>query len=129
MTVLLLSSDLTMASRLSDEARRCGAALAWNPALAVLLAREEAGTAALAVIDLATPGLDLPAAVAALKGLASQPAVVAFGPHVHEARLAAAREAGCDAVFSRGQFHSQAGAVVRRGLAARAQPPAPPGSA
>lgn len=33
--------------------------------------------------------------------------VVAFGPHVHVESLQAAREAGCDQVLTRGQFHQQ----------------------
>ncbi len=114
--LLLLSSDLSVASRLSDEARRHGGALAWDPSLAALLAREEAQGAALAVIDLATAGLEIAAAVAAFRAMLSNPAVVAFGPHVHEGRLVAAREAGCDAVLSRGQFHAQLGPLVGRWL-------------
>jgi hypothetical protein len=33
--------------------------------------------------------------------------IVAFGSHVHEARLACAEQAGCDLVLSRGQFSSK----------------------
>ena len=39
--------------------------------------------------------------------------VVAFGPHVHEQRLAAARDAGCDLVVSRGQFFSQLETILK----------------
>jgi len=39
--------------------------------------------------------------------------VVAFGPHVHEERLAAAREAGCDEVLSRGEFFARVNAIVQ----------------
>jgi hypothetical protein len=38
--------------------------------------------------------------------------VVAFGPHVHEERLAAARNAGCDEVVSRGEFFARLDAIV-----------------
>jgi hypothetical protein len=124
MNVLLLSGDLTVASRLSHEAREWGGGLAWNPSATGLAAREEASTAALVVLDLATNGLDIPAAVAAFRALPTKPGVVAFGPHVHEARLDAARKAGCDLVCSRGQFHSQASVILRRWLDSENQPPA-----
>ena len=39
--------------------------------------------------------------------------VVAFGPHVHEERLAAAREAGCDVVVSRGKFFAELDAILK----------------
>jgi hypothetical protein len=39
------------------------------------------------------------------------PRVVAFGPHVHVDKLAAARAAGCE-VMSRGQFLTQIGDVL-----------------
>jgi DNA-binding NarL/FixJ family response regulator len=116
MKALLLSSDLAVAARVSDEARRLGAELAWAPTFEALVARAEAAEAALCVIDLAAPGLDVAAAIAGCKALASRPAVVAFGPHVHEARLAAAKAAGCDAVFSRGQFYGQLREILARWL-------------
>jgi hypothetical protein len=44
----------------------------------------------------------------ALRDLDNPPRkIVAFGPHVHEAKLAAARSAGCDEVISRGRFHAE----------------------
>lgn len=69
--------------------------------------------AELLLVDLAMPRVDLAAIVAELKANAErQTRVVAFGPHVHEDRLAAAREAGCDAVMSRGQFFASVDALV-----------------
>lgn len=44
--------------------------------------------------------------------------VVAFGPHVHKGKLAAALEAGCDEVLSRGQFHGQIDQLIARYLPA-----------
>ena len=70
----------------------------------------------LVIVDLATPGFDVGVARRAIEGVARirVPAIVAFGPHVHEASLEAARAAGCDEVLSRGQFLSQADAIIAR---------------
>jgi DNA-binding NtrC family response regulator len=69
----------------------------------------------LVAVDLGTAGIDVPALVQRLKGRTENvPAIVAYGPHVHEAALEAAKEAGCDAVVSRGQFMSQADAIFAR---------------
>lgn len=56
----------------------------------------------LVLVDLQAPG-----AVEALRGLADRPdgvRVVAWGPHVMEEALSAAREAGADDVMPRGAF-------------------------
>jgi hypothetical protein len=44
------------------------------------------------------------------------PTIIAFGPHVHEALLDAATQAGCDEVFSRGQFFAQLDEIISRNL-------------
>jgi DNA-binding NarL/FixJ family response regulator len=61
----------------------------------------------LALIDLTLERLNLPAAVQAIKAGAPTAQIVAYGPHVDEAALADATEAGCDMVVSRGQFNRQ----------------------
>jgi DNA-binding NarL/FixJ family response regulator len=71
----------------------------------------------LVIIDLATAELDVKKLIESLQLNDSVPRVVAFGPHVHEEKLAAAREAGCDDVISRGQFFSQLDAILPRGAA------------
>jgi hypothetical protein len=38
--------------------------------------------------------------------------LIAFGPHVHEEKLAAARTAGFDLVISRGKFFSDVEAII-----------------
>lgn len=54
------------------------------------------------VLDLTNPGMDIAATVASLKEHDSS-TIVAVGPHVHEAKLTAATEAGCDHVITKGQ--------------------------
>jgi DNA-binding NtrC family response regulator len=67
------------------------------------------------IVDLATPLLDVAELVTAVKReTPSSPTIVAFGPHVHEGWLTAARGAGCDYVTSRGQFFNQLDAILDR---------------
>jgi hypothetical protein len=80
-----------------------------------LLARGAESMPQLVVVDLTLFPLDLATLVAKLKTAHDgRSTIVAFGPHVHEGRLAAAAEAGCDEVLSRGQFFAQLDAIVGR---------------
>jgi CheY-like chemotaxis protein len=112
MSAILLSADLLSTSKLGAAASRAGCRLAIAPSAADLIARLTAMPAEAVVIDLSTTRDDLAALVTRLRALAEPPSVVlAFGPHVHEERLQSARDAGCDAVLSRGQFHATADAI------------------
>ena len=71
------------------------------------LADDIAADCRLALIDLSLDRLNLPAAVSAIKADAPAAQIVAYGPHVDEAALTDAKEAGCDVVLSRGQFNKQ----------------------
>ena len=59
-----------------------------------------------ACVDLSAPGVDAAATLSALRAASRlQPLrTIAYAPHVHEAKLAAAQAAGYDAVLTRGQF-------------------------
>ena len=105
-TVVFLSSDLMFSSRLAGAATALGAplAIASDP---VQLAAKLTPDCRLVFVDLGLPGLDLPAAVTAIRATAPQAKIVAFGAHVNEAALSAAAAAGCDTVLTRGQFHKQ----------------------
>ena len=77
--------------------------------VARLLERAGEQTFSRIIVDLNTPGLDPSQLVPQLRALSSPPQqIIAFGPHVHEARLAAAKESGCDLVLTRGQFYARA---------------------
>jgi len=67
----------------------------------------------LALVDLALDNLNLPAAVKAIKEGSPAAHVIAYGAHVDEAALADARDAGCDLVLTRGQFHKQYADLLR----------------
>lgn len=113
MNALLITADLMASSAAEGAARAAGATLRVTaPAQAIDAARESAPR--VAAIDLTAKVDDLAALVAELREAAPGVALVAYGPHVHEARLAAAQEAGCDLVMSRGQFHRGFGEVLTR---------------
>ena len=114
MTVVLLTGDLMAISRVGGAAAASGIefrAASTAPQAAALCREMHADVL---IIDLATPSLDAAAVVADVRsGTVKPPVVVAFGPHVHEQRLNAAREAGCDRVVSRGQFFAQLDAMLQ----------------
>jgi DNA-binding response OmpR family regulator len=112
MTVILVSADLTVVSRFQGAATQAGFAtrVASSQAAAIEC---EADNVDLVVIDLGAPLSDIQAIVNHFKSKTPPPRIVAFGPHVHEERLAAAREAGCDEVVSRGQFFGQMHSMLR----------------
>jgi CheY-like chemotaxis protein len=113
MDVLLLSADLATSSAVSGAAARCGATCETSWSIAEVIEKAKAGAPRLVIFDLSMSGLDPAIVLPKLKELATPPQrIVAFGPHVHEAKLAAAREAGCDEVVSRGRFHADLDAIV-----------------
>ncbi|MEN0111724.1 MAG: DNA-binding response regulator [Planctomycetota bacterium] len=113
MNALLITTDLMASSAAEGAARAAGATLRVVPPSQSLDAAR-AASARVVAIDLTAKIDDLAELIAALREAAPGVAVVAYGPHVHEARLAAARDAGCDLVMSRGQFHRGFGEVLAR---------------
>jgi DNA-binding response OmpR family regulator len=116
MVVILLTTDLTVVSRVEGAAARQGMSVrvAANESAAVERAAAEHAT--LLVVDLSAPLKDTKTLVEHCKALPSPPQIVAFGPHVHQERLTMARDAGCDEVVSRGQFFSQLDAILARAV-------------
>jgi DNA-binding NarL/FixJ family response regulator len=102
--ILFITSDLVFASRVLGAATALGLRCQLAAADAEI---DAAGGCALALVDLAAPGLALEAAVAKLRAAAPACRIVAFGPHVDTQALQAAQAAGCDEVLSRSQFHKQ----------------------
>ena len=102
--IVFVGSDLMFSSQLLGACAQVGKKLtvAGSAADAVEKLTPECK---LVIVDLTLPGLDLPAVVAARRTAAPDARIVAFGPHVDEAALAAAQAAGADLVLSRGQFH------------------------
>jgi DNA-binding response OmpR family regulator len=108
MSVALVTADLMQSSQIGGAATRIGEQLRVFGSAHALCAALAAEPARLVVVDLALPGLDVSALIAQLRALpGGAPRTLAYGSHVHVERLAAARDAGCDQVVSRGQFHAQ----------------------
>ena len=115
MNLILLSSDLVTQSKVAGAAQALG--LTSVVASNIRRLMEATEESAIVVLDLATQGYDPIDVVGQLKGLPFAPkAILAFGPHVHEARLQSAVDAGCDAVFPRGQFFGQTEDILRQYL-------------
>lgn len=114
-TVLLITSDLACSSSVAGAANRVGVELRTALGLASVDGKLAAGAPpALAIVDLSTSGLNVRDLVPQLRlRLEPNGRIIAFGPHVHTSVLAAAREAGCDLVVSRGEFHARVDEYLR----------------
>ena len=112
---ILVSRDLFFASKVTGIAAALGhhVVMEGDPGQA---ARRAAAGCRCVIVDLSTPGLLLEELIAALPA-EPRPRVIAYDAHVNEQRLAAARAAGCDAVYTRGQFSGALSAIVRECLA------------
>ena len=81
------------------------AALAW-----------ERGEIAVVALDLRALGPGVVEFVGQWQTAEAAPPLVAFGPHVHEDLLDAARQAGCAAVVTRGQFDRDAERILQAAM-------------
>jgi len=115
MQLVLLSNDLMIGARLEGVARQQGMTIVTvGDQHAAVDAASEAGCQLL-IVDLGLPGLNVVALVEAVReGRAQHLPIIACAPHVHETKLAAAHEAGCDEVVTRGQLDRKAEEIVRR---------------
>ena len=107
MSVLFLSSDLVFSSRLAGAGQRLGVPVSAVSSIDAAVARLQGGSVDLVVLDLSASNIDPQTSVTRLRE--SHPAlpIVAYAPHVHEDRLRAAADAGCNEVLTRGQFDRQ----------------------
>jgi DNA-binding response OmpR family regulator len=113
MDVVLLSNDLMVVSRVSGAAAACGSDLRMAASTGAAIALHAERPVDMIVVDLGLPALELGLLLRGVKSNAEHSAqVMAFGPHVHAERLVAAKNAGCDAVLSRGQFFAQVDAIM-----------------
>lgn len=113
---LFVSNDLMFTSRIQSAAQAAGYSLSivMSPAtLGEHLAGEPVG---LVIIDLNSPGNDVATIVSAVRAVAPQARIVSYGPHVDHERLESAARAGCDQVYSRGQFMQEAARLLAETL-------------
>lgn len=102
---LLLSDDLIFTSRISGAARALGREVRHVRDLAQLPDAAGRLKARCVIVDLAFPGLDLPALIRQLgEACVPPPRVVGYGSHVDAAALHAARDAGCRPALPRSKF-------------------------
>ncbi|HTQ37951.1 MAG TPA: hypothetical protein VMJ32_02925 [Pirellulales bacterium] len=97
-------------SRVAGIARQLGARMEIAATADALLAKliTESPQAGVVLLDLNSPGVEPSGLLPRLKALATPPqTIIAFGPHVHQQKLAAAQTAGCNVVLTRGQFDAQ----------------------
>ncbi|MEZ6124340.1 MAG: hypothetical protein R3C49_14375 [Planctomycetaceae bacterium] len=117
--VILLASDLMLTSSVSSLAASAGIGFRSTDSIeAVLQFMAEVPDAAL-LVDLGCPGLQLSDIAGKLDSRVLSKAV-AYGPHVHAAKLQAARDAGFGTVLSRGQLTAQLPTLISRAAAEEA---------
>jgi CheY-like chemotaxis protein len=116
MQIIFLTNDLVFSSRVAGAAARNRLSLQTAVSAAALIELTTSADARpLVLLDLNAPGVDPAQVVPALRALADPPrAIIAYGPHVHEKRLSAAKGAGCEEVLTRGQFSAQMDEVLRK---------------
>lgn len=97
-----LVDDLFFRARIESTAAAAGVPLLVSRSLAELVRRIDADGGAAVLVDLGMASA--PEAIATLKGRTAPPAVVAWGSHVDQEAMDAARGAGADRVLPRSAF-------------------------
>lgn len=113
---LLLTRDLMFTSKVTSTAASLGLWIEVVGTVEQLRLRVTAATPRAVFLDLSLSDLD-PIQVMAALPVTGRPQVIAFGSHVDEARLNAARDAGCDDVLPRSKFSSTLPELLQRILA------------
>ena len=114
-SVLLISADLFLGSRIRGAVSASGASLSVVSSGQTALSRLMEDQYALILVDLETPGID-PVEIVHTANRVTPTSTVAYGPHVKERLLTAAKDAGCTEVLSRGKFDATIGEILSRHL-------------
>ena len=105
--ILLLSNDLATSSKVAIAARGARVDLVTAMSLEAALERCRELRPEAVLLDLVTSWVVPDKIVSELRAACLGPVtLLAFGPHVHESLLEAARAAGCDEVLTCSKFHS-----------------------
>jgi hypothetical protein len=113
MHVIAATGDLNVGSKFEAVCSSAGAT--WSIALTIERLLQALGDqlADVVLIDLES-FLAEESLIAAIRSRISGPGrIVAFGPHVQTARLQNARDAGCDQVWTKGQWPEALGRMLR----------------
>lgn len=114
MSIIYLTNDLMFSSRVSAAAHAAATDMHVTGDVSELPALLPGGAVRLVILDLNLPSLDLAAVLPSIREAAPDVVVIAYGPHVHEQKLAAARAAGCNQVLSKGEFNASASELIAR---------------
>ena len=111
--IVFVSEDVLFWSRVASLARSSGAdAVRVGDEAAMERVFREGGVTRV-IVDLGVRGIDLASWASRWAGIDPRPELIAFGSHVDEAALAAARAAGFDRVMPNSRFHREVGELVR----------------
>ena len=112
--VAFLTSDLLFQSRVASVAKNASVQLVADRTPERLIAKLVDGQSVqLIIFDLTLETSNLAEALSSIKAHCPAARSVAYGPHVHEARLQRAVEAGFDQVLTRGQFDHQMVSLIQ----------------
>jgi CheY-like chemotaxis protein len=105
----MFSQDLFFGSKVTGTAGAMGLHVELEADVERGLSKLAGGGYRCVILDLAMPGLSPADVVAAVNNSTAKdrPRVIAFGAHVHTARLEESREAGCDDVMPRSRFSAE----------------------
>ncbi len=111
---IYLTSDLFFSSRFISLARQHGWPLEMAASIDAVRDKAADREVVLLIVDLGKFADQISDLLAELRPSCAEMHVVAYGPHVDEAALDLARQAGCDEVLSQGQFNQLAGQILQR---------------
>ena len=102
---VVLTGNLATFSQIQHAAQANGLAVVWGPSFATTMLKlpPEASVAFL-IVDLSDDRNECSDVQATIAHSHPQAKLIAFGPHVHEARLQKAIDAGFHQVMARGRF-------------------------
>lgn len=106
MNILAYVTDLIFAAKIASTGQALGVGVRLVRSVESLTAALAAGPCDRLLVDLNAGG-DPIGAIRAARGRSVPPRIVAFGSHVQTDLLAAARDAGADAVMARSEFSSR----------------------
>ena len=104
--ILFVSNDVMFWARVQSAAKAAGSdAVRVGDEAGMEQAFRDGGVSRV-IVDLGSRAVDFAAWAGRWKGASPPPQLVAFGSHVDEAALAAARSAGFDVVMANSRFHA-----------------------
>ena len=116
-TIILIASDLLLTSSVSGAASAAGVPFYSADSVRQAVDLLNAHPQSVLLVDLGTPGLTVAQLTEAVATEVLKKSV-AYGPHVHTAKLQAAENAGFGQVLSRGQFSAQVSRIISDAVSA-----------